>query len=162
MSVMNTGIVNWMLQTAVTYGGVVLTFILARNWLVERLFGHYLEAEQPSGLPVDDELELERLQDGQIGRFLALQDAAGIDASLTPTFRDVGSVAHPRRSRRSRARANHCPVRWIGVSNYRTGTNCRNHVEVPRMQPRRRTATSIAAPYAAEQLAIPWHPERRD
>jgi hypothetical protein len=43
MSVMNTGIVNWMLQTAATYGGVVLTFILARHWLVERLFGHYVE-----------------------------------------------------------------------------------------------------------------------
>ena len=37
---------------------------------------------------------LRRLHDRQVGGLLALEDAAGIDADLTPRIRDAGSVAH--------------------------------------------------------------------
>ena len=40
------------------------------------------EAKGIRSLQVDYELELGRLQDRQIGRLIALEDAAGIDASL--------------------------------------------------------------------------------
>ena len=46
------------------------------------------------GLQVDDELELGRLHDRQVGGLGALEDVAGIDADLTKHVRDVGSVAH--------------------------------------------------------------------
>ena len=45
-------------------------------------------------LEVDDQLELGRLHDRQIGRLLALEDATGVDAGLTIGIGDVGSVAH--------------------------------------------------------------------
>src|SRR3984893_12887435 len=54
----------------------------------------YGEAEHPCGLGIDDQLELGRLHDRQLGRLRPLQDAAGIDADLTPSIRDVASVAH--------------------------------------------------------------------
>ena len=54
----------------------------------------HLDAERPGGLQVDDELELGRLHDRQIGRLGALEDVAGIDAHLTITVREVGSIAH--------------------------------------------------------------------
>ena len=44
-------------------------------------------------LQIDDELELRRPHDRQVGRLLALEDAAGVDAGLTITVREVGSVA---------------------------------------------------------------------
>ena len=47
----------------------------------------HFDAEEPSCLKVDDELELGGLQDRQIRRLGALEKAAGIDADLTPTFR---------------------------------------------------------------------------
>src|SRR5262249_38919864 len=40
------------------------------------------EAEHPGGLVVNDQFESRRLHDRQIGRFRALEDAAGIDADL--------------------------------------------------------------------------------
>ena len=45
-------------------------------------------------LAIDDQLELGRLHDRQVRRLRALEDAAGIDADLTPRVRNVGSVAH--------------------------------------------------------------------
>ena len=42
-----------------------------------------LEAERLGGLEVDDQLELGRLHDRQVGRLLALENAAGVDAGLT-------------------------------------------------------------------------------
>jgi hypothetical protein len=55
---------------------------------VARLFDHlvgareqcrwHLEAKCPCGLQVDDELKLGRAQDRHVGRFLALENAAGI------------------------------------------------------------------------------------
>jgi hypothetical protein len=59
----------------------------------EQIWRH-LDAERPSGLQVDDELEPGRLHDRQVGGLGAPEDFAGIDADLTNTVRDVGSVAH--------------------------------------------------------------------
>src|SRR3546814_4323325 len=41
-----------------------------------------------------DLLELARLRDREVRRLCALEDAAGIDADLTPRIRNVASVAH--------------------------------------------------------------------
>src|SRR6266516_6841015 len=43
---------------------------------------------------VDDQLKLGRLHYRQVRGLRAFEDAAGIDASLTPGIRGVGSVAH--------------------------------------------------------------------
>ena len=56
--------------------------------------GGTVEAEHPGGLGVDDQLELGRLHDRQVGGLRALEDAAGIDAGLTPRIRQVRSVAY--------------------------------------------------------------------
>jgi hypothetical protein len=45
----------------------------------ERL-GLHLEAERLGGLEIDDQLELGRLRDRQVGGFGALENPAGIDA----------------------------------------------------------------------------------
>ena len=45
-------------------------------------FVRHGEAEHPGGRGVDDQLELGRLHDRQIGGLLALENAAGIDAEL--------------------------------------------------------------------------------
>src|SRR5258708_11539534 len=54
----------------------------------------HLDAEEPGRLQVDDELELGGLHDRQVRGLGALEDAAGIEADLTPRVREVGSVAH--------------------------------------------------------------------
>ena len=59
----------------------------------EQLGGTF-EAERLGGLEVDHELELGRLHDRQVGRLLALENPAGIDAGLTIGVGDAGSVAH--------------------------------------------------------------------
>ena len=51
-------------------------------------------ANRLGGLPVDDKLELGRLQDRQISRLGALEDATCIDASLAKRVGNAGSVAH--------------------------------------------------------------------
>ena len=56
--------------------------------------GGHLEAERLGGLQVDDELELGRLHDRQVGGLLTLEDPAGIDADLTIRIRNVSPVAH--------------------------------------------------------------------
>ena len=62
------------------------------------------EAERLGGLEVDDQLELGRLQDRQVGWLLALEDAPGVDADLAIR---VGNVwlrsSSGRRPRRTRA-----------------------------------------------------------
>jgi hypothetical protein len=71
-----------------------------RHSLVDHLIGdceqhwRHVDAERPRRTQVDDELELGRLHDRQVGGLGALEDAAGIDASLTKHVREVGSVAH--------------------------------------------------------------------
>ena len=59
----------------------------------------YGEAERSGCLQVDDELELGRPRDRKVGRFLALEDAAGINTSLDDTGRSSSfrsSLDHPR------------------------------------------------------------------
>ena len=53
-----------------------------------------VEAERLGGLEVDDQLDLRGLLDRQIGRLLALEYPAGVDADLTGRFRKAASVAH--------------------------------------------------------------------
>jgi hypothetical protein len=52
------------------------------------------EAERVGGLQVDDQFELGRLHDRQVGRLGAIKNFAGIGADLTETVLDIGSVAH--------------------------------------------------------------------
>jgi hypothetical protein len=52
------------------------------------------EAEHRGGLGVDDQLELARLHNWQVGGLSALEDAPSIGAGLAPRIRNVGSVAH--------------------------------------------------------------------
>ena len=49
------------------------------------------EAEYPGGFRVDDQLELARLQDGQIRRLSAFEYAAEVDPLLTKPVHDAGS-----------------------------------------------------------------------
>src|SRR5262245_15680210 len=51
--------------------------------------GRYIDAKRPGGLQIDDELELGRLKDRQIGRLLPLEDMPDITAHLTET---VGKI----------------------------------------------------------------------
>src|SRR5262249_4878636 len=52
------------------------------------------EPKRFSGLEVDDQIELRRLLDRQVGRFFALEDAAGIDADLVICVGKIRSVAY--------------------------------------------------------------------
>src|SRR5215475_13996239 len=52
------------------------------------------EAECPGGVEVDHELEFDRLHDRQVGRLLALENAAGVHAGLAICISKVRSVAH--------------------------------------------------------------------
>jgi hypothetical protein len=59
----------------------------------EERFRH-LDAERLGGREVDHQFELGRLHDRQVGGLGALEDVAGIDARLTKTVGDVGSVTY--------------------------------------------------------------------
>ena len=59
----------------------------------------HVEAERLGGLEVDDQLDLGRLLDRQVGGLLALENPAGVDAGLTVRIRKAGSVAHQAASR---------------------------------------------------------------
>src|SRR5262249_58344658 len=65
----------------------------------EQLVG-ILQSECFGSLEVDHKLKLGRLYDRQVGRLLALENAAGVDARLTKNVVNVGCVAH--QSARSR------------------------------------------------------------
>ena len=52
------------------------------------------EAEHPGGPNVDDQLKLVRLHHRQVRRLGTPEDAAGIDADLTPRICNAGSLAH--------------------------------------------------------------------
>jgi hypothetical protein len=51
------------------------------------------EAEHACGSRIDDQFELARLYDRQVGGLGALEDSAGINPYLTIRIRNVGSVA---------------------------------------------------------------------
>src|ERR1700738_2839403 len=54
----------------------------------------HIEAEHARGLEIDYELEFRRLHDRQIGRLLALEDAACVETNLLIDIRDVDTVGH--------------------------------------------------------------------
>src|SRR5262245_54582591 len=54
----------------------------------------YFEAERLRGLEVDDQLDLRRLQNRQIGRFLAPQNPAGIAADVSVHILKIFTIAH--------------------------------------------------------------------
>src|SRR6516164_11186551 len=69
------------------------------------------EAERLRGLCADDQFEFSRLQNRQVGRLLALGDAAGVNADLAKQVRNIGSIAHQTAGRRElaiRGNRRHC------------------------------------------------------
>jgi hypothetical protein len=66
--------------------------------LFDHLVGGYLqslrhsEAKRFGGFEIDDEIELDRLDDGKVSRLFAFQNFANIDARLTVSIRKVRSV----------------------------------------------------------------------
>src|SRR5215831_9922861 len=54
----------------------------------------YSEADGARGLEVDDQLELSRLQDGEIGRLFALENPSGVDTGLPIGIDQTRSVTH--------------------------------------------------------------------
>ena len=58
-----------------------------------RIEGGIVEAERLGGLEVDDQLELGRLLDRQIGRLGALEDLSGVNADLAIGSREARSIA---------------------------------------------------------------------
>src|SRR5262245_36232662 len=55
--------------------------------------GHF-EAENTGGLSVDHQLELGRLHDRQVRRLRSPEDATYIDAHLSPSIGDIGTIAN--------------------------------------------------------------------
>jgi hypothetical protein len=51
-------------------------------------------AERPGGVEVHDQFEFGRLHDRQVGRLLAFEDAANIDAGLAIPVCNVRPIAH--------------------------------------------------------------------
>jgi hypothetical protein len=72
----------------------------SESYLLDHLVGageqrrRHVEAERLRGDQVEREIELGRQLDRHFGRFLALEDAAGIDAGLAKLVRKARSVAH--------------------------------------------------------------------
>src|SRR5262249_23278180 len=54
----------------------------------------HFEAERLRSVEIDDQLESRGLRDREISWLFALENAAGIDADLTPYIRQAGAVAH--------------------------------------------------------------------
>src|SRR5262245_41790008 len=54
----------------------------------------HLKAEGSGGLGVDDQLELGRLHDWQVRRLRSPEDATYIDAHLSPSIGDIGTIAN--------------------------------------------------------------------
>jgi hypothetical protein len=58
------------------------------------------EAERLGGFEVDQQLELDRLDDREVGRFLSFENSAGIEADLVINLPPRGCVADQTTSRR--------------------------------------------------------------
>src|SRR5262245_19678433 len=69
--------------------------LLVDNFIgtVEQRCG-YAQPQHPSGLRVDDQLDLASLHDWQLPRLRAFENTARIDTRLTKCVHDVGSIAH--------------------------------------------------------------------
>src|SRR5215470_8212773 len=65
--------------------------------------GWHNEAERLGGLEVDDQLRFRGLLSGQVGRFLAPEYPAGIDAYLATSLREISTIAHQAAGRRELA-----------------------------------------------------------
>src|SRR6516165_11100990 len=70
------------------------------------------DAKGLSGLEVDDQLEFGRHQHGPVGRFFALEDAAGVNAGQAKGIRKAGAVADEAAGRGKFAPRIHC---WHSV-----------------------------------------------
>src|SRR6266496_6287802 len=66
------------------------------------------EAERLGGLEVNDQPDLRDLLDRKVGRLLALEDSAGVDADLTMNFRKIASVTHEAASRSELTKREDC------------------------------------------------------
>src|SRR5712671_1922956 len=64
----------------------------------------HVEAERLRGLQVNDELDFDRLLDGQIARAGALQNLVNVEGRAPETSRTIDPVAHERSIRRPFAR----------------------------------------------------------
>ena len=62
------------------------------------------EAQRLGGLHVDDKLNFGGSLYGQVGRLLALENAAGVDAGTAENVSNVGSVAYQSAGHRKRAK----------------------------------------------------------
>ena len=51
------------------------------------------EPERLGGLEIDDEVELGRLHDGEVGGLRAVENTAGVDADLPIEVCDAGAIA---------------------------------------------------------------------
>src|SRR5215472_8584751 len=69
----------------------------------------HIEAERPSGVEVDHQLELGRLHDWQVHRLGAIEDTRGIEPDLAKGIGEVGSVAHQPAGRKQKRVANRLP-----------------------------------------------------
>src|SRR5262245_63631870 len=80
---------------AEVYGGEVSSSLTSFDHLVGKSKQpvRHVKAERLGGLEVEHELEFGGLHDRQVGRPLALENAAGIDAGLAVGVGDAGSIA---------------------------------------------------------------------
>ena len=60
-------------------------------------------AERLGGLEIDDQLDFRWLLDWQVGRLLALENSAGVNAGQAVVFRFIASIAHQAAGRDERA-----------------------------------------------------------
>ena len=74
----------------------VRSHAVSLNYLIDRSeeTGWHSNTERFGSLKIDDELEPGWLHHRHIGRFLALQDAAGVDADLTVSVLNARAIAY--------------------------------------------------------------------
>src|SRR5579864_4887864 len=82
-----------------------------RHWASQFVWN--CEAQCLGGLPVDDQLEFGRLHDWEIGRIVAMENLAGIDANLTIYIVEAGPVADQTARRHKLTPPVHC---WDRIS----------------------------------------------